>query len=567
MIKLNRDLLTSVIMKAMIAKGHLDLARMLANTKDARKKNEKLLFHILKTNKNCEFGKKHGFADIHSVEDFRRRVPISTFHDYEDYVIRMIDGGEENLMTSLPLVGYAQSSGSVGRRKFVPLTQPEVDVYTRYTVTRCLAVADRWHRKKYGKGLTAGRGMFTCSSYDDYLPNGMLCSNVADVAAKQMGFLYPYILNVPFTSLFDGKDIDFRYVNARFGLEDKNTLYIFGVFIKEFTDQMRYLEQNWETIVDDIEKGTVSDIARAKFEVRAKILNAVKPNPERAAELREIFRQGFDETITKRIWPNLSVLCSIGTSTFAPFAKIARRYTKDVPFDFSIYGASEGLFAAVDELDSPDQLLLVDSCFYEFIPVDDESKLLLLDELEVGKEYEIIITNQAGLYRYKCGDVIKVTGFRNECPYLQFSHRKGQLLNLTGEKTTEEHMAAVVKEISKVAGCPINNWAVYNCVDNYPYHYVLLMENKAGIDLRQFNDLADEALGEINIRYRQFVDIDEIGRITIENQQPGTHRAWADSLVAGGAPITQIKPVRILDTPPKMEFFTSRIVEEPAVQS
>lgn len=565
--QMNRDLLTGVIMKAMLAKGYMDLARMEGNTKDARRKNEKLLFQILKTNKNCEFGRKHGFADIHSVEDYRRHVPISTFADYEDYVIRMIDGGEDNLMTSLPLVGYAQSSGSVGRRKFVPLTQAEVDIYTRYTVTRMLALADRWHRKHYGKALPMGRGMFTCSSYDDYLPNGMLCSNVADVAAKQLGFLYPYILNVPFTSLFDGKDVDFRYINARFGLEDKGTIYIFGVFIKEFTDQLRYLEKNWEVIVDDIEKGTVSDIARAKPEIRAKIEAAVKPNPRRAAELRAIFRQGFDDGISKRLWPNLGVLCSIGTSTFAPFAAIARRYTRDVPFDFSIYGASEGLFAAVDELDCPDQLLLVDSCFYEFIPVDDEDKLLLLDELEVGKEYEIIITNQAGLYRYKCGDVIKVVGFRNDCPYLQFAYRKGQLLNLTGEKTTEAHMAAVVKEISEAAGCPINNWAVYNCIDNYPYHYVLLMENKAGIDLRQFNDFADEALGRINIRYRQFVDIDEIGRITIENQQPGTHRAWADAQVARGTAITQLKPVRILDNPAKLKFFLDRVVKEPAVET
>ena len=110
-----------------------------------RKKNEKLLFKIHKTNQNCEYGRKYDFKNIKTIEEYRKTVPLSTFDNYEEYIKRMMDSNEENLLTSLPLVGYAQSSGSVGNRKFVPLTQPEVDVYTKYTVTRMLANADRYH--------------------------------------------------------------------------------------------------------------------------------------------------------------------------------------------------------------------------------------------------------------------------------------------------------------------------------------------------------------------------------------------------------------------------------------
>ncbi|MBR0418502.1 MAG: GH3 auxin-responsive promoter family protein, partial [Erysipelotrichaceae bacterium] len=78
-------------------------------------------------------------------------------------------------------------------------------------------------------------------------------------------------------------------------------------------------------------------------------------------------------------------------------------------------------------------MVSIDSCYYEFIPVDDETKILSLDELEIGKEYEIVITNQAGFYRYRCGDVIKVLDYLNYCPYINFSSRKGTLLNITGE--------------------------------------------------------------------------------------------------------------------------------------
>jgi hypothetical protein len=353
-----------------------------------------------------------------------------------------------------------------------------------------------------------------------------------------------------------------QFLNCRFALEEKYTLFMFCIFFREITGIINYLENNWEQIVDDIEKGVVSDLAMATPEALEKLKPYIKPNPVRAAELRREFSKGFDETIIKRIWPNMSVIYGIGTSTFTPFSKKARNYTNGIPFYFSIYGASEGLWAATDELDSPKQLLLVDSCYYEFIPTDDESKFLSIDELEIGKTYEIVITNQAGLYRYRCGDVIKVLDYMNECPYIMFAYRKGQLLNITGEKTTEEHMAKVVKEIAKVAGCKITNWAVQSKIEEHPYYYLLLLENEEGKDLREYTELAHQLLCEANPRYAYFTNINGMGKLEIANQEPGTHKAWADTQVARGVAYTQIKPVRILDNSTKEEFFLSRLKEK-----
>ena len=556
-----RDVLTQIIVKAMIIKGYSDVKDMHRNTIDARKKNDRLLFKILKTNEDCELGKKYNFKDIKTIEDYRRIVPLSDFPAYEEYIKRMIDNDEDKLVTSLPLVGYAQSSGSVGARKFVPLTQPEVDIYTKYTVTRMLALADKYHKEHYGKGLKPGRGLFTPPAFDTYLPNGLPCSNVADVAARQLGFIYPYILLNPFKKLFNGSEADSKYTNFRLGLEDKNLMYMFSVFFLNFTDLFKYLSINWEQIVEDIEKGSISDLGKVNDETREKLLKILKPNPARADELRKEFKKGFDETIIKRIWPNMSVMCGIGTSSFIPFTKIARQYTKDVPYDFSIYGASEGLFAACDELESSKQLMLVDSCYYEFIPTDNEDMILSLDEVEEGKEYEIVITNQSGLYRYRCGDVIKVVGFLNECPYIQFSYRKGQLLNLTGEKTSEEHMAAVVKQIGRESGCKINDWAVYTEYDAYPYHYVLLLESENGSDLSGYSQFATETLKSVNPRFEVFYNEKELGDVKIYNQLPGTHAKWRELQQEQGTAVSTYKPVRILDSEKKEDFFKSRIMK------
>lgn len=555
-----RDILTDIAIRAMIIKGYADVGRMRRNAMHARRENEKLLFKILKRGKKSAFGIDHHFDQIKTVEDYRRLVPISTYADYKGYVDRIVDDKEKNVLTTTPLIGYAQSSGSTGTTKVLPITQPQVDMYKDNTITRVLALADMYHRYHTGRGITPGRGLYPYPAFDQCLPNGEPCDAVPDIAAKQFGFIYPYILTMPFSKHFRADQIDFRYINMRFALEDKNMLYVFCIFFKAFTDVLRYLEMNWQVLVDDIEHGTVSEIAHATPETLEKLMPKIAPNPKRAAELRKEFEKGFDETIARRIWPNLSVISGIGTSTFEPFSRIARRYTTGIPFDFSIYGASEGMMAAVDELESPKQLLLVDGCYLEFIPEDDPESILSIDELEVGHEYEIVLTNQAGLYRYKCGDIVKVVGHLFECPSIMFSRRRGQLLNMTGEKTTEEHMTKLVSKLSEACGCPLNNWVAYIRLDTHPYHYVLLLENNAGIDMREYSDLADKLLREINPRYDQFVNFHEMGTIKLENQQPGTHDAWTQRMIDGGAPTGQVKPVRILDTPAKEEFFLSRVV-------
>ena len=558
-----RDFLTKVIVGLMIKKGYLDIRSMHRNAVNARARNEKLLFRILDRNRDTEYGKKYHFGEIKTVEDFRRTVPITDYHAYEGYIDRMVNHDETNLITSYPVVGYAQSSGTVGGRKYIPLTQPQINVYTKHTVTRMMACADKYLRRNCGRRLKPGRGLYTNHAICEYLPNGILSSNVADVAARQLGFLYPYILSNPYKRLFTQYEAEFRYVNTRFALQDRDTMYSFSVFLKMFTDLMIYLKKHWETIVDDIEKGTVSDIANATPEVLEMLKAKIRPDPVRAAELRREFEKGFDETIVPRIWPNMSVICGIGTSTFEQFYKLSRTMTGDIPYDFSIYGASEGLFAAVDELNSAKQLMLVESCFYEFIPTEDESRILCLDELETGKEYEIIITTQSGLYRYRCGDVIKVVDYLGECPYIQFAYRKGQLLNLAGEKTTEAHMQAVVDRIAEEAECRILNWTVDSVITAQPCHYLLMLENNEGKDLREYTPYTDKILREINPRYEHFIARGVLGTVKIVNLEPGTNAAWISSREkAGGASVSMIKPVRILDTDKKKAFFSARIIQD-----
>lgn len=554
-----RDIATNILMSALIQKGNMDLKDLHKHAIHARKYNEKLLRKIVKAGENCEYGRKYNFKNIKTIEDYRRNVPITTFKDYEPYINRMIENNEEQILTSTPLIGYAQTSGTTGKHKFIPLTQPVVECYKKYTLTLMIALANKYKRERTGKGLKLSRGDFLFADFGSVLPNGRPASNVAESPAKQFGFIFPYIINVPFTSLFKVNDIDRNYLSLRFGLENKDNLYIFGIFFTSVSDLFVYLKDNWETLLEDIEKGTISDLSCATDETREKLYKVIKPNPQRAAELRIEFEKGFDDTIVERIWPNLSVIYGIGTAIFSPYAKNVRRYARDVPFDHSIYGASEGLFAAADELNTERRLLLPDSVFFEFIPVDDEDSIYLIDELEPGREYEMVITNQAGLYRYRFGDIVRVESYLGECPYIIFSHRKGNLINVTGEKTSEAHVNEAVSRISDKARCTIQDWILYINTSTQPSHYTLVIENNEGMDLTPYADFANQALGEANLRFRYWQDAHELGTLTLLNQEPGTHAAWKKHMVEKGTAPQQVKPVHILDTPEKEEFFLSRI--------
>ncbi len=557
---MNRDLVTYLLTKAMVAKGYHDLRRLKKNTVNARKKNEKLLFKILKNGENTEYGIKHDFKNIKSVEDYRANVPISSYSDYEPYIERMINNNEEDLLTSLPLIGYSKSSGTTGSPKFIPLTQNIASIYQRNTLTCMMAMADRYCREKFGRPLKPGRGMFLCVDFDEKLPNGRSATNVPEQTAKQLGFMYPYILNVPFSKLFKATDVSLYYMLLRFGLEDRDTMYIFSVFFSIIYELLAFMMANWETLVNDIEKGTVDQtLGRPIPEVREMLEKVIKPNPERAAELRREFEKGFDETLLQRLWPNLSVIYGISGSIYTVYSNGVRKIAGDIPFDYSIYGASEGLFAAPWQLNDENRLLVADSCYFEFIPVDDDTKVLSLDELVPGEEYEIIITNQAGFYRYRINDIIKCEGYENDSPVITFCRRKGHMISIIGEKTSEEHFLSLIERIEEASGHTINDWIVYINNDTRPSHYTLLLENKDGADLSGYAELADKCMYEINDIYRRFRDTRSIYPITIQNQIPGTHAEWKELRISMGTAPTQVKPVRLLDSDDKIDFFLSRV--------
>lgn len=200
---------------------------------------------------------------------------------------------------------------------------------------------------------------------------------------------------------------------------------------------------------------------------------------------------------------------------------------------------------------------LMDSCFFEFLPADaaeDDTQTLMIDQLEDGKEYEIIITNQCGFYRYRIKDVIRVVGFYENCPMITFAYRKNQLFNVAAEKTTEEHIDEAVRQLGKALNCEFPEYAVYLDTKSEVSRYVLLLEPEASIPVDsegKYGEILRRILCDVNPEYPFFVERGTIGTPLVLIQQPQTHRLWREMKLWKGVSPNQVKPVKILDIPQK----------------
>ncbi len=478
--------------------------------------------------------------------------------------LRRLERGAEapmkiNLITASKVLGYSRTSGSSGVPKYIPATTASLKAYVRYTWTRALALGAK-ALKEQGKKYLPGRGVYLSPATNETLPDGTPCSNIAEIGAREYGRFYPFILMQPSRRMYDMHDGDYIYCMYRFALADPDATFMFSVFFSVNVSQLSYLRKNWRTIVDDIEKGGISENVDLTPEARKHYEKYAKADPARAAYLRKQFEQGFDGTLLRRLWPNLAVICGIGNASFKSAADHIRSVAGDVPFDFSIYGASEGLVAACYALESTDMQLLTDSCFYEFVPYGEEpERYLTLDQVEIGQKYEILITTQAGLYRYRLKDVVEVRGFRGKCPLVSFVFRKGQMFNIAGEKFSEEDARTTIEMFEKAHGIEIDHWIFYQDESVQPNRYALIVESDADVDWDGSIDEIEELIGHCNKRYPSQRTKFYIDRLVIRHQIPGTHDEWARRCIAQGASAAQIKPVHSLDNETKREFFLSRI--------
>lgn len=525
------------------------------------KANEKLLMEILQKNKDTEYGKKYDFANIHSVEEYRRKVPVSVYDDYAGYILRMSEKGEENLITSGKVVHYNKSSGTVGNPKRIPLTEEAFSIFQKYNGPyRAGLIA-----KELGEEWINGRNMSIAESTAEqhFTKSGV---TYGALSVKMIAEFRPY-LEMAYTSpdeaSFPEAETNTRYLHARFGLMDRELTNIAANFLGYLLEVLRYMEQNWQLLVEDIEQGTIHPEIRMSDAVRVSLMKKIRPMPERAKELREIFEQGFGEPIVPKLWPHAQFLTGVGSGGFKVYAeKIREKYMGEtIARYFTGINASEGMISVPFELDNEKSVPVPDSIFYEFLPVDAEddfSKIVTMDQVEVGKEYEIIITNLSGFYRYRMRDAVRITGWHKKLPVMEFLSRIDQTVSVMGEKTTEVALRAAAEQTAEQLGFEMIDFSVYPDVNNVPPRYVYFMEIdklQEGLKAKEIRFVLEKNLAKANPSMGDKVSTGICAPTKLNILEPETYSLYRDLMVMKGAVATQIKPVRVIHNEMQRKFF------------
>ena len=544
----------------MIARGRKAVRSVDRGSRDAIILQYRLLTELLKKNRDTEYGKKYGFSEIHTVQDYKKRVPLTEYDDYVPYIQRMMDG-EENLLTAEPPRYFAMSTGSIGVPKYVPVSQAELNKYTRYSAEMAFGVADEYYRNTTGRGLPGGRGLNAVELRVMQTASGAGRGAISSTLMSSMKDLVPDLLSAPWEVVCPGQEMDMKYLKARFALQDRELVFMDAAFMTGLVDLMDYIRDNYEVLCRDIYHGRIDRDIRIPEEVRSALKDSLKPDRQRAKELLREFREGFDSPIIPRIWPKMSWIGGIGTGGFFPYARRMRKYSgKNIPFNNLCYAASESLIATARHMGDESYVLIPDGGFYEFLPVDceDESKTLNIDELEIGEDYRVIVTNLSGFYRYRLHDVVRVTSYYNETPMIRFVYRENQLISIAGEKTNEEDLRWSMEQFYLETRIHVSDYSIYADRSTSPGHYVMLVEPAGMVPKERISycrDVLDSKLMQANPTYGEMVRTGVLGRMELVFLQQQTYQLYREMQIMKGMSSNQLKPVRVIDTPQKERFF------------
>ena len=444
---------------------------------------DELFKRLVTTARNTEFGRTHGFADIHNQEQFRSLIPIFSYEDINPYIERNMMG-EQNLLWPSDVKWFAKSSGTTNARsKFIPVSYEALEDCHFKGGKDMLSIYCNNNpetRMFDGKGLTIG-GSQQLNQFDSSQE-----SFYGDVSAVIMS-------NLPYWT---------RFVRTP-------TLDI-------------ALMDEWESKIDMMARTTMEENVTSISGVPTWTIILL----QKIMELK-----GTDNILD--VWPNLEVFFH-GAVAFGPYRNIFQKMIPSSEMHYmETYNASEGFFGIQDEPGSTDMLLMLDyGIFYEFIPfaeIHKESpKVIGLAEVKEGEHYALLISTNAGLWRYKIGDTVQFTSVN---PFrIRISGRTKHFINAFGEELVVENAERGIAVAAEKTGALINNFTAapkYFSEDEKAAHEWVVEFEREPDSLIDFARYLDETLREINSDYdaKRYKDM-ALTTPIIHRVEVGTFYKW-----------------------------------------
>lgn len=362
-------------------------------TYNPMRSQEEFVMRMMRENAQTEFGQAHNFKNIHTLDDFKRYIPLTTYDDYASYIER-ISNGERNVLTAY----LTEHLSPFNEYKRLPQSRWSVQSCYDYNFSLgfCLAA-------NHGL-LNNGMTLNLVDSHVEQLPSGVTVGKLLGRLLGKRDFDYDQVYAIPLEVANASEEYDILYLQALYALRQEYISIAICDHYEKMLELLRYIEKHWPKLAEDIERGNAH----------------IVPDPKRADAVREIMEPHHIGTrIVGLLWPKLQCIMVNDVDRLSASFELLRTYCgSNVHFVFTGIGTPEGTFSTALNLDDPQTVLIPDSVFYEFKPKEANSyqTLLTLDQLEIGRSYELVVTTLAGLYRYKTYKHFMVVGRYHDTP-------------------------------------------------------------------------------------------------------------------------------------------------------
>lgn len=458
---------------------------------------ETVLKQLLVSAKHTKWGKRYEYKNIRTAEQYAERVPIGSYEDFQPYISRMMHG-ERNVLWHGRVRWYSKSSGTTsGRSKYIPVSRENLE--------RC-HLRGNWdamtllYDQRPDARMFELRTLIMAGSWKHF--EAFPKSKIGDVSAIMLDRM-PNIGKPFFAPDFDTA-----------------------------------LMENFEAKIEQT--------ARLSSQMEDIVSIAGVPT-----WVMVLFRRVLEITGKSNIlevWPHFQFYIHGGVS-FLPYRE---QFEQLLPSDQvsyqEIYNASEGYFGVQSNLQEQDMLLLLaNGVYYEFIPMEEwdkeNPKAIPLAAVELDQPYAIVISTNAGLWRYTPGDTII---FTSKNPYkFKITGRTKQYINTFGEEVIVENTDQALVKTCEQTGAIVQDYtaAPVYMGDSKGGHEWLIEFNQKPIDLQRFAKLLDQNLQQINSDYeaKRYKDM-ALECLQLHAIPKGTFQAWLKSKGRSGS---QVKVPRL----------------------
>lgn len=456
--------------------------RLEKESKEARQNQKDTFRELISKATSTQFGRDHGFGEIKSHRDFVERVPLRDYEDFRPYIDKIITGDQNVLWPGRPLY-FAKTSGTTSGIKYIPITK-------------------------------------------DSIPNHI--DNARDALFNMMTLL-------KLKTLFDGKMI---FLSGSPVLEEKGgipTGRLSGIvnhwipgWLKG--NQLPSYETNciedWETKVDKIAKETLNQDMR--------LISGIPPWVQ--MYYTRLLEMTGKQTV-REVFPNYQLFVYGGVN-FQPYRAQLEELTGGPILSLETYPASEG-FIAFQDLENVDDGLAIQcnsGIFFEFIPVEEISSAapnrLSISEVELGKEYAVIINSNAGLWGYNLGDTVS---FVSLDPFrLKVTGRVKHFISAFGEHVIAKEVEEALHKVMMKFPCSVQEFTVAPQVNppagQKPFHEWWIEFGKAPLDMAAFATALNEEMMVQNIYYQDLMEGKILQPLQVRRLPPGSFNAYMQSI-------------------------------------